>query len=188
MASSWSSCWDWRATSPSGHTTLPPTARLDPRWLDLELTESALIGGGTAVEARLVELRALGIRISVDDFGTGHSSLSYLRRLPLDVLKVDRWFVMGMAGEGGGHPARDQAIVRAVIDMAHALSLEVIAEGVEDEAQWGILGRLGCDMMQGFLFSPPVPVEGLEALLFPREEGSREEEQSGSRTALERAA
>jgi len=66
--------------------------------------------------------------------------------------------------------------------------LEVIAEGVEDEAQWGILGRLGCDMMQGFLFSPPVPVEGLEALLFPREEGSREEEQSGSRTALERAA
>jgi diguanylate cyclase (GGDEF)-like protein/PAS domain S-box-containing protein len=163
-------------------------ARLDPRWLDLELTESALIGGGTAVEARLVELRALGIRISVDDFGTGYSSLSYLRRLPLDVLKVDRSFVMGMAGEGGDHPARDQAIVRAVIDMAHALSLEVIAEGVEDEAQRGILARLGCDMMQGFLFSPPVPVEGLEALLFPREEGNREEEQSGSRAALERAA
>jgi len=143
-------------------------ARLDPCWLDLELTESALIGGGEAAAARLAELRALGIRISVDDFGTGYSSLSYLRRLPLDILKVDRSFVMGMAGEGGGYGAQDQAIVRAVIDMAHALSLEVIAEGVENETQRGILARLGCDSMQGFLFSPPVPVERLEALLAPR--------------------
>ena len=170
---------------------------LDPHWLDLELTETALIehldgkggggkdfdskGGGTMGETaadRLAVLRALGIRLSVDDFGTGYSSLSYLRRLPLDILKVDRSFVLGLTGDLGegedgeekekeGSGRRDEAVVRAVIDMAHALSLEVIAEGVEHEGQRRTLARLGCDQMQGFLFSPPVSPECLEALLPP---------------------
>ncbi len=140
-------------------------------------------GLGETAAGRLNALRALGIRLSVDDFGTGYSSLSYLRRLPLDVLKVDRSFVLGLAGnaagdgadrgegngEGGGDEdgLHDEAVVRAVIDMAHALSLEVIAEGVEREGQRRTLARLGCDQMQGFLFSPPVPPERLEALLPP---------------------
>lgn len=158
---------------------------LDPHWLDLELTETALIehldgkGEGTMGETaadRLAALRALGIRLSVDDFGTGYSSLSYLRRLPLDILKVDRSFVLGLTGdpeegedgeEREGSGRRDEAVVRAVIDMAHALSLEVIAEGVEHEGQRRTLARLGCDQMQGFLFSPPVSPECLEALLPP---------------------
>jgi len=115
---------------------------LDPRWLDLELTETALIenlgsknpgAGGETAAARLADLRALGIRLSVDDFGTGYSSLAYLRRFPLDILKVDRSFVLGLAGGNEGDGLQDEAVVRAVIDMAHALSLEVIAEGVEHE-------------------------------------------------------
>ncbi len=151
-------------------------AGLDPRWLDLELTETALIenlgsknsgAGGETAAARLADLRALGIRLSVDDFGTGYSSLAYLRRFPLDILKVDRSFVLGLAGGNEGDGLQDEAVVRAVIDMAHALSLEVIAEGVEHEGQRQTLARLGCDQMQGFLFSPPVPPERLEALLRP---------------------
>jgi diguanylate cyclase (GGDEF)-like protein/PAS domain S-box-containing protein len=141
-------------------------AGLAAQWLDLELTESALIAQGEIAASRLVELRALGVRLSVDDFGTGYSSLAYLRRFPLDILKVDRSFVLGLAGTDRGS-LQDQAVVRAVIDMAHALSLEVIAEGVEHEAQRQVLTRLGCDVMQGYLFSPPVPVERLEVLLPP---------------------
>ncbi len=139
-------------------------AGLDPAWLDLELTESALIAQGDAAVARLSALRALGLRVSVDDFGTGYSSLAYLRRFPLDILKVDRSFVTGLAA-GGRAGAQDQAVVRAVIDMAHALSLEVVAEGVETDAQRDILEDLGCDTMQGYLFSPPVPADRLQALL-----------------------
>jgi len=150
-------------------------AGLAPHWLDLELTETALIenlagkgdgegGGGETAAGRLAALRALGIRLSVDDFGTGYSSLSYLRRLPLDVLKVDRSFVLGLDGDRG----EDETVVRAVIDMAHALSLEVIAEGVEREEQRHVLARLGCDQMQGFLFSAPVPPERMAELLGER--------------------
>lgn len=137
---------------------------LPPACLDLELTESALIAQGEAVSARLSALRALGVRIAVDDFGTGYSSLAYLRRFPLDILKVDRSFISGLA-EPGAEGRRNQAVVRAVVDMAHALSLEVIAEGVETEEQRTIMAALGCDEMQGFLFSPPVPPARLEELL-----------------------
>ena len=137
---------------------------LDPAWLDLELTESALIGGGEAAAGQIRALRALGLRVSVDDFGTGYSSLAYLRRFPLDALKVDRSFVGGLSG-AGRTAAQDEAIVRAVVDMAHALDLEVVAEGVETEAQRRTLAALGCDVMQGYLFSPPVPAERLEPFL-----------------------
>ena len=141
---------------------------LDPRLLDLELTESALVTQGEAAVARLAALRTLGVRISIDDFGTGYSSLAYLRRFPLDILKVDRSFVLGLdaAGQQG---RQDQAVVRAIISMAHALELEVVAEGVETSAQREALRRLGCDTMQGFLFSRPVSAECLEALLPERQ-------------------
>ena len=140
---------------------------LDPRLLDLELTESALVAQGEAAVSRLTALRALGVRISIDDFGTGYSSLAYLRRFPLDTLKVDRSFVMGLGGTDR-HARRDGAVVRAIVSMAHALDLEVVAEGVETAAQRETLRRLGCDSMQGFLFSPPVSPERLESL-FPAE-------------------
>ena len=145
---------------------------LSPHLLDLELTESALVAQGEAAADRLAALRALGVRISIDDFGTGYSSLAYLRRFPLDMLKMDRSFVQGLSGSGKS-ARQDQAVVKAIIDMAHALDLEVIAEGVEDAAQRETLRRLGCDYMQGFLYSPPVTPERLEALLPPRRREAR---------------
>ena len=142
---------------------------LDPRLLDLELTESALIAQGEGAADRLRRLRGRGVRVSVDDFGTGYSSLAYLRQFPLDMLKVDRSFIIDLAGPDKTS-SQDRAVVRAVIDMAHALDLEVIAEGVETEAQRAALRSLDCDAMQGFLFSPPVPAECLEAFLPERRE------------------
>jgi diguanylate cyclase (GGDEF)-like protein/PAS domain S-box-containing protein len=133
---------------------------LDPGWLDLELTETAIMENGDAAVEILQALKRLGVRLSVDDFGTGYSSLSYLRRFPLDVLKVDRSFVRDL-----GEDRTDQEVVRAVIDLAHALGLEVIAEGVETQTQWDCLHSLGCDALQGYLFSPAVSAEKLEALL-----------------------
>ena len=145
---------------------------LSPCLLDLELTETALVAQGEAVVECLAALRALGVRISLDDFGTGYSSLAHLRRFPLDVLKVDRSFVQGLIAletrgisEASRSARQDQAVVRAIIDMAHALNLEVVAEGVETAAQRETLRELDCDYMQGFLFSPPVTPELLERLL-----------------------
>ena len=146
---------------------------LNPRLLDLELTESALVAQGDTAAERLAALRALGVSISIDDFGTGYSSLAYLRRFPLDILKVDRAFVLGLSGTDR-HARQDQAVVRAIIDMAHALDLEVIAEGVETAAQREALQHLGCDHMQGFLYSPPVTAERLETLLPARPLETRE--------------
>ena len=143
---------------------------LDPRLLDLELTESALVAQGEAAVARLAALRALGVRISIDDFGTGYSSLAYLRRFPLDTLKIDRSFVQNLGG-ADRNARQDGAVVRAIISMAHALDLEVVAEGVETVAQRETLQRLDCDSMQGFLFSPPVPPEQLQSLLPSKQRG-----------------
>ncbi len=145
---------------------------LNPRLLDLELTESALVVQGEAAVARLAALRTLGVRISLDDFGTGYSSLAYLRRFPLDVLKVDRSFVMGLSG-AEGCARQDEAVVRAIISMAHALDLEVVAEGVETIAQRETLQHLGCDYMQGYLYSRPITPERLECLLPNRAAGVR---------------
>jgi EAL domain-containing protein (putative c-di-GMP-specific phosphodiesterase class I) len=119
--------------------------------LELELTESVVIEDPGRVSAILDELRALGVGIAVDDFGTGFSSLSYLSTLPIDCLKVDRSFVSRV--ERGG---RDVAIIQAIISLAHALDLRVLAEGVETRDQLEILRDLGCDEAQGFLFSPAV--------------------------------
>jgi diguanylate cyclase (GGDEF)-like protein/PAS domain S-box-containing protein len=135
-------------------------AGLDPARLTVEITESVLVDDPESTAAVLDRLRAMGVRVSVDDFGTGYSSLTYLRRLPVDVLKIDRSFVAGL-GRGG----QDVAIVAAVVDMAKALGLEVVAEGVETAEQLEVLTSLGCDLVQGFHLARPLPLDELVARL-----------------------
>lgn len=134
--------------------------QLDPQWLELEITESAMLEDETATIEALEKLRALGPQVSLDDFGTGFSSLSYLRRLPLDTLKVDRSFVMDLP-----HDKDAKGIVAAIIAMAHVLDLAVIAEGVETEEQRSFLCSIECDEMQGYLFSKPVKPDEFEEFL-----------------------
>jgi EAL domain-containing protein (putative c-di-GMP-specific phosphodiesterase class I) len=127
-------------------------AQLEPRYLELELTESAVMQDAETSVQIMRRLSDLGVRISVDDFGTGYSSLSYLRRLPLDKLKIDRSFIREIV------TSRDDAeIVRAIVSLAHSLHLKVIAEGVESAEQLTFLRSLGCDQYQGYLCSPPLP-------------------------------
>ncbi len=133
---------------------------LDPKWLNLELTESTIIRNHEYASQTLRQLKELGITIAVDDFGTGYSSLSYLCRFPLDALKVDRSFITSL-----NDSAKDQAVVKGLIDLAHDLDLDVVAEGVETDAQQDSLRSLGCNIIQGFLFSPPVPSAELDTLM-----------------------
>lgn len=133
---------------------------LPPALLELELTESAIMQNVETTNFMLAELKAMGLRLAIDDFGTGYSSLSYLKRFPLDVLKVDRSFVHDITTDPD-----DAAITAAIIAMAHSLNLKVIAEGVETEEQLAFLKAQGCDEIQGFLFSRPLPVEDLTKLL-----------------------
>ncbi len=144
---------------------------IDPAWLCLEVTESVLIEDPESSIRVLSELKELGIRIAIDDFGTGYSSLEYLRRLPVDCVKVDRSFVRGLPDN-----EEDVAIVNAVIELGHALKLSVTAEGVETTEQLGNLQTAGCDTAQGFLFYRPEPPEVVEQLFAgvpaPSEEAS----------------
>ena len=128
--------------------------------VDLEITESLLMHDVDESIRKLAALRDSGLRISLDDFGTGFSSLAYLSRLPLDTLKIDRGFVQGMTEN-----PHDTSIVGTIISLAQALRLKVVAEGVETEQQAQLLRLLRCDQAQGFLFSRPVPAEDIEALL-----------------------
>ena len=135
-------------------------AGLEPRYLELELTESAVMQDAEISVQIMRKLSEAGLRISVDDFGTGYSSLSYLRRLPLDKLKIDRSFIREIV------TSRDDAeIVRAIVTLAHSLHLKVIAEGVETAEQLTFLRSLGCDQYQGFHCSPPLPPAEFIALL-----------------------
>ncbi|MGK5052530.1 EAL domain-containing protein [Janthinobacterium sp. RB2P8] len=131
-----------------------------PELLELELTESSLMSNAEETIAVLRNLKALGIQISIDDFGTGYSSLAYLKRFPIDKLKIDIAFVREVTSNPD-----DAAIVLAIISMAHSMKLEVIAEGVENDAQLAYLRRHGCDEMQGYYFSRPVPQEEFEQML-----------------------
>lgn len=133
---------------------------LEPAYLELELTESYLMQNPLAAIATLSRLKAIGVRVSVDDFGTGYSSLAYLKRFPLDTVKVDRSFIQNIVAD-----ADDAAITRAVISMAHSLKLDVIAEGVETEAQLGVLIANNCDAIQGYYFSRPVGADTLAGML-----------------------
>jgi diguanylate cyclase (GGDEF)-like protein len=129
----------------------------DPSQLCLELTETAFMEDARSHREVLDGIRGLGVRLAIDDFGTGYSSLTYLKQLPVSVLKIDQAFVRGL-----GKDASDTAIVRSVIDLAHALGLVVVAEGVEDADQVAHLRRLGCDRAQGYFFARPQPAEELE--------------------------
>lgn len=133
---------------------------LEPRYLELELTESVLVQNPSRVKAIFRKLRELGIDISIDDFGTGYSSLGYLHEFYFDNLKIDRCFISNIIND-----SKTAAITTAIIEMAHCLNLKVTAEGVETEAQKAFLVDQGCDVMQGYLCSPPVPVDKFEKLL-----------------------
>jgi diguanylate cyclase (GGDEF)-like protein len=129
---------------------------LPPERLCLEVTESVVLEDADRCVAALQGLRDIGVGVALDDFGTGYCSLSYLRQLPIDGLKIDRSFVRGL-----GHEADDDSIVASVIDLARSLGVSVVAEGVETEQQLAALRERGCDSMQGFLFSRPVPAAGI---------------------------
>nr|WP_307793901.1 GGDEF domain-containing phosphodiesterase [Actinotalea soli] len=129
---------------------------LDPALLILEITETALMEDAEAAVATLGQLKEIGVGLAVDDFGTGYASLTYLRTLPLDELKIDRTFVDGVA-----HSPHDRAIVAGCIHLAHGVGLRAVAEGVETEEHHAALVALGCDQAQGYLYRRPVPAEEL---------------------------
>ena len=133
---------------------------MQPDYLELELTESMLMHDVENTVKTLHELKIMGVRLSIDDFGTGYSSLSYLKRFPLDILKIDRSFVKDM-----GTPSDNGEIARAIIAMAHALNLEVVAEGVENQRQLELMRDFQCDFIQGYFFSRPVPADDFAKLL-----------------------
>lgn len=131
-----------------------------PRRLELEVTENALMGNISNTIQLLKRIRALGVSLSIDDFGTGYSSLAYLKRLPLDTVKIDRSFIIDIP-----QSPQDMEIVQAIIVMAHTLHLKVVTEGVESPAQLEFLSRQGCDYVQGYLFSKPMPLEHVRPLV-----------------------
>ncbi|WP_430458547.1 putative bifunctional diguanylate cyclase/phosphodiesterase [Rheinheimera sp.] len=131
-----------------------------PRCLELELTESALMENQETVVQVLDDLRGLGIRLAIDDFGTGYSSLAYLKRFPLDVLKIDKKFIDDIP-----HSKDDMAIATAIIGIAHSLGFKVLAEGVETAQQLEFLKQQRCDQYQGYFCSPPIPADKFQALL-----------------------
>ena len=133
---------------------------VEPSLLKLELTEGMLLDNVNDIVAAMNALNKIGVRFSLDDFGKGYSSLQYLKQLPLDQLKIDRSFVRDLVNNNS-----DKAIVRTIIAMARSLNLDVIAEGVETEAQKNLLKKKGCEIFQGYLFGKPVPIEQFEALL-----------------------
>jgi diguanylate cyclase (GGDEF)-like protein len=133
---------------------------ISPQYLELELTESALMANAERTVAVLNNLKALGVTVGIDDFGTGYSSLAYLKRFPIDKLKIDIAFVRDVTVNPD-----DAAIARAIIGMAHSLHMRVVAEGVETRAQWSYLQRHHCDEIQGFHFSRPLPAEELAELV-----------------------
>ncbi len=133
---------------------------LSPHLLELEITESTLMENAVDTLKALHELRAIGLRLSIDDFGTGYSSLSYLKRFPVDIIKIDRSFVQDTPDD-----ADDAAIVTGIIALAHSLRLEVVAEGVETEAQLRFLREQTCDILQGYYLSKPMPADKFEQFI-----------------------
>lgn len=149
------------------------TSGLDPALLKLEITESAMMVEPEDPKV-LLRLKALGVQIAIDDFGTGYASLDYLRRFPLDEIKIDRTFVAGLGRDGGA-----ATIVRAVVGLAHALGLAVVAEGVETGAQVMRLRELGCELGQGYFFHRPVAASDIDSLL------ERQSPRTGSRDTIQ---
>ena len=132
----------------------------DPGQIEMEITESVIVGGHEEAIAALRKLDALGIRIAIDDFGTGYSGLSYLKQFPIDTVKIDQSFIRDLTID-----AEDEAIVQAIIAMSRSLRLNVVAEGVESAEQLSMLRELGCDMAQGYYFSHPLAIEAADAFI-----------------------
>jgi diguanylate cyclase (GGDEF)-like protein/PAS domain S-box-containing protein len=141
-------------------TNILETSKLDPTLLELELTESILMRDAEAVTHELKELRKLGVSVSIDDFGTGYSSLAYVKKFPVDRIKIDQSFVRNMATD-----PNDAAIVRAIVNLGHSLGIDVIAEGVDSPEQVDMLRAEGCEEAQGYLFARPCPAEDFIALV-----------------------
>jgi len=155
------SALQWRKPDFAEHVMeIVDRAGADPRRLELELTETMLVDDVEDVIAKMRRLKARGVRFSVDDFGTGYSSLAYLRRFPLDQLKIDYSFVRDILVDAGS-----KAIAQTVITLSKAMGLSVIAEGVETVEQRDLLAGLDCHLFQGFLFSRAVPAEEFERKL-----------------------
>jgi EAL domain-containing protein (putative c-di-GMP-specific phosphodiesterase class I) len=133
---------------------------LDPDLLELELTESMIMDDPVGAEQTMRRLKNLGVGLSLDDFGTGYSSLNYLRRFPVDSLKIDRSFIADVVSDPSG-----SSVVTSVISIAHNLGLSAIAEGVETSDQLDFLVDNGCDMLQGYIFSKPMPADEYAELL-----------------------
>jgi diguanylate cyclase (GGDEF)-like protein/PAS domain S-box-containing protein len=145
------------------------TSGIDPRLLQLEVTESVFLAGGAVVGAVFARIRALGIQIAFDDFGTGYSSLSYLERFQIDTLKIDRSFVARI-----DDASSKSEILRMIISLAHALGVDIVAEGVENRAQRDALGHLGCTHLQGFLYSRAIPAADAARMVAPNLDGETE--------------
>jgi diguanylate cyclase (GGDEF)-like protein/PAS domain S-box-containing protein len=130
---------------------------LEPKWLELEVTESLLLHDAAAAAAKLEAIRELGVGVALDDFGTGYSSLAYLQKLPIDTLKIDRSFVSAIEEQ--------TTVIRAILSLAHSLGMKVVAEGVESAGQREFLLSIGCNQMQGYFFSKPVSPDEIESLM-----------------------
>ncbi|MDA8348758.1 MAG: EAL domain-containing protein [Pseudomonadota bacterium] len=150
-------------------------ANLEARFLEIELTESAVMTNPEESVAVLEQLSCMGVMVSVDDFGTGYSSINYLKRFPIDKLKIDQSFVQSLESDV------DASIVQAIVSLAHSLRLKVVAEGVETPEQLKFLRSLGCDQYQGFHFSPPLPPQQFAALL---RDWQREEDAESTHEAV----
>jgi EAL domain-containing protein (putative c-di-GMP-specific phosphodiesterase class I) len=137
--------------------------KINPEHLKLEITESTLMENAEVAIYLMTELRSRNIQISIDDFGTGYSSLAYLKRLPLDQLKIDRSFVRDVLTD-----PNDAAIARTILQLAQSLDLDVVAEGVETEEQRAFLQEIGCHTLQGYFIAKPLTVEALEHWLMNR--------------------
>jgi EAL domain-containing protein (putative c-di-GMP-specific phosphodiesterase class I) len=151
---------DFSASLPERVKSVLARHGIGAEWLELEITEGMLMHNTDKVISMMDEIAALGISLSLDDFGTGYSSLSYLKRFPINTLKIDRSFVINIPDDGD-----DCAIAGAIVSMSKQLKHNVIAEGVESAEQLLFLRTLGCDEIQGYLFSPPVPAEKFEAMV-----------------------
>jgi len=128
---------------------------IDPERLIFEITETVLLSDLSTAAAELNQVRAKGVRVAIDDFGTGYTSIAHLQHLPVDIIKIDRSFVSQV------ERMRDQSLVRMVTDLSHDIGVEVVAEGVETETQREVLAGIGCDSMQGFLISRPIPASDI---------------------------
>lgn len=133
---------------------------IDPALLLLEITETALMADPATALESLTALKKLGVGLAVDDFGTGYSSLTYLKKFPIDELKIDRSFIIGLGLDSG-----DSAIVGSCIDLAHAVGIRAVAEGLETSGQVRVLKAIGCDLAQGYHFARPLPAPLLKEWL-----------------------